>query len=102
MKPIVLTPEEVWQKVANGAVLVDVRTPEEWAEGHFEEALLIDSRELSERIEELEPHQGEEIILFCRSGGRSGKAGEYLISLGYPHIFNGEGYENLLDAQESD
>lgn len=62
--------------------LVDVREPDEWQEGHIKEARSIPLSELQERINELQ--QGEQdIVLICRSGGRSGKACDFLHNQGY-------------------
>ncbi|WP_138751496.1 rhodanese-like domain-containing protein [Paenibacillus sinopodophylli] len=62
--------------------LVDVREPDEWQEGHIEAARSIPLSQLQERISELQ--QGDqEIVLICRSGGRSGKACDYLQAQGY-------------------
>lgn len=62
--------------------LVDVREPDEWQAGHIKEARSIPLSELQERIDELK--QGDqEIVLVCRSGGRSGKACDFLYAQGY-------------------
>jgi rhodanese-related sulfurtransferase len=62
--------------------LIDVREPDEWQAGHIQEARSIPLSELQERLDELQ--QGEqEIVLICRSGGRSGKACDFLHAQGY-------------------
>ncbi|WP_419873187.1 rhodanese-like domain-containing protein [Candidatus Pristimantibacillus sp. PTI5] len=62
--------------------LVDVREPDEWQDGHIKEARSIPLSELQERINELK--QGDQdIVLICRSGGRSGKACDFLHAQGY-------------------
>ncbi|CAM4271991.1 rhodanese-related sulfurtransferase [Paenibacillus endophyticus] len=62
--------------------LIDVREPDEWQEGHIKEARSIPLSELQDRISELQ--QGDqEIVLICRSGGRSGKACDFLQAQGY-------------------
>lgn len=62
--------------------LIDVREPDEWQAGHIKEARSIPLSELQERMGELE-EGGEEIVLICRSGGRSGKACDFLHAQGY-------------------
>lgn len=65
--------------------LVDVRETDEWQAGHIKEARSIPLSELQDRINELQ--QGDqEIVLVCRSGGRSGKACDFLHAQGYKVI----------------
>ena len=72
-------------------LLVDVRTAEEFAEGHIEGALNIDyfSATFSDGISKV----GFEIpvLLYCRSGNRSGKAMKIMKELGFKEVYNLEG-----------
>lgn len=69
-------------------ILLDVRTLEEYNELHIEGALLIPSTEIKDRIETQIPDKSTPIIVYCRSGNRSKKASEQLISMGYRHVFD--------------
>jgi rhodanese-related sulfurtransferase len=64
----------------DGALLVDVRQPDEYEAGHVPFARLIPLQELPERVHELPA--GEEIFVICRSGSRSHVASEFLIEQG--------------------
>ena len=55
--------------------VLDVREDEEWAAGHIEGALHIPLGELPARLAEL---PGEQMLVVCKGGGRSGRACEYL------------------------
>ena len=67
--------------------LIDVRTKEEYDEGHIAGAVLLPVQELtSEAIEKKWIKKEDEILLYCRSGGRSGKALEIFQSLGYRNV----------------
>ena len=57
------------QLVTAGATLLDVRTPEEFAEGHLEGAVLIPVAELSTRLSEIP--RDRPVVAYCRSGARS-------------------------------
>ena len=70
--------------------LLDVRTPEEYADGHLEGAKLIPVGELESRLGELEAEKGKELVVYCRSGSRSAKASEILSNKGYK-VANVEG-----------
>lgn len=71
--------------VQSGARLVDVRTREEFAAGHLPGAVNIPVQELERRMGELEP-QGAAVVLYCRSGNRSGRAARMLKSAGYSAV----------------
>jgi phage shock protein E len=70
-----ISSEEAKEWVANGAVLVDVRTPGEYADGHIEGAVNIPLADLRERAQEL---SGKRVVLYCRSGNRSHTAQQLL------------------------
>lgn len=67
-------------------VLVDVREPYEHAEKHIPNSILIPLGTLPQRVKELEPYKDEEIIVYCRSGNRSGQACDFLQKLGFKAI----------------
>ena len=70
------------QLVANGALLLDVRTPGEFAGGHIEGALNIPVQELGARVSEVGP-KSRPVVVYCRSGGRSCAAAGILSQAGY-------------------
>ncbi|WP_424765655.1 rhodanese-like domain-containing protein [Paenibacillus sp. sgz302251] len=79
-----MTTAELQSQLKEGRTinLIDVREPDEWQEGHIKEARSIPLSELQERMDEL--NQGDQdIVLICRSGGRSGKACDFLQAQGY-------------------
>ena len=73
--------------VNEGALLVDVRTPQEYSEGHLEGAVNIPVRDIEARLGELGDKQGS-IVLYCRSGARSAKAKTLLESKGFTRVVN--------------
>jgi phage shock protein E len=73
--------------VASGAKLVDVRTPGEFAAGHLDGAVNIPLDLLAQRFKDLGPKDGK-IVLYCRSGARSGRAKAMLEQQGFEHVFN--------------
>ena len=72
-----------------GAMLVDVREPEEWQRGHAANARLIPLGSLGKRLSEV-PRE-REALLICRSGNRSGTAQRELLRLGYERVTNVSG-----------
>lgn len=76
---------EARQLVQAGARLVDVRTPAEFAAGHIAGAINIPVQQLDTRMRELEPKAGA-VVLYCRSGQRSGNAARMLKSAGFAAV----------------
>ncbi|MCD0156464.1 rhodanese-like domain-containing protein [Deinococcus sp. UR1] len=81
-----ITVQEGQSRVQAGALLVDVREPNEFAEVHAEGATLIPLSEFEARFSELP--KDRELVMICRSGARSARAGEYLKAQGYSQVVN--------------
>jgi sulfur-carrier protein adenylyltransferase/sulfurtransferase len=80
-------PAVVREQVSNGAVVVDVREPEEWAAGHIPGARHVPKSYLESRIEGTVPDRSQHVILYCASGNRSAWAARTLLDdLGYDHV----------------
>lgn len=69
-------------------VLLDVRQPEEHAEKNIPNSILIPLGELPARMAELEQLKDKEIIVYCRSGNRSGQACMFLQMQGFANPVN--------------
>ena len=65
--------ELVREAMAEGAVIVDVRTPQEYNEGHIKNSLNIPVHQIEVRISTLKK-KNKPVILCCKSGGRAGRA----------------------------
>ena len=76
-----------------GAFLVDVRTPEEFESGHVEASINIPLGEVTARIEEFRGKSA--IIVFCRSGNRSGQAKVILAQAGISNVTNGGTWQDV-------
>jgi phage shock protein E len=83
---------EASRRQAAGALLIDVRQPEEWQHGHAPTARLIPLGSLANRLTEVP--RDREVLLICRSGNRSGSAQRHLLQLGYQRVFNVSGGMN--------
>jgi len=82
---------ELSQNDTKTGILIDVRTPEEFNEGHLENALNINwfDEDFAKQFEDVEKEKT--IYVYCKMGGRSAKAQEKLKSLGYENVVNLEG-----------
>ncbi len=90
-----MVPEVALTKAAQGAMLVDVRTPEEYAEGHLPEAVNIPFEQIAEAFAKQGIAKDTPVVVYCRSGRRSGIAKESLEKAGYQEVYNGGGYDSL-------
>jgi len=83
-----ITPEQAREMMAEGALILDVRNPEEFAQGHIENAVLLPLGEIGARAGEIIPDMGQVILIYCRSGRRSADAWFALAELGYVNIYD--------------
>ena len=67
-------------------LIIDVRTLDEYISGHLEDSINIEWQKISSIQESVA--KDEKIYLYCRSGNRSGKAADILISKGYMDVIN--------------
>lgn len=72
-------------------IIIDVRTPEEFAAGHIPGAINVDFGMLFFQITKYVPQQDAEFIIYCRSGGRSVIATKIVAELGYKNVINLQG-----------
>ncbi len=69
------------------AQFIDVRTPGEFATGTFSEAVNIPLNELASRLDEID--KNDQVVVFCRSGGRASSALQILEKNGFTNVING-------------
>ncbi len=87
-----LTVRELKDRLDRGErpFILDVRKPDEYAIAHLD-GTLIPLDELPDRLDELEEHWGDEVVVHCRSGGRSAKAVQLLRQAGFDRAVNLKG-----------
>ena len=86
-----ITYDKMLKRIKDGAILIDVRTRQEFLEGHLEGAVLIPYYEIESKISGVIHNKDKEVILYCKNGGRSKIAYKVLIKLGYNNVFNLKG-----------
>lgn len=93
-----LTPEDVSRiiKNKNYDYLVDVRTLEEWKEGHHEKAILIPIGEFVTELPKIIKDKNSKIVVYCRKGIRAEGSAKIAERLGFKNVFWMDGtYEEL-------
>lgn len=86
--------KSIRDKIAAGARIVDVRTPEEFQDGAYKGAVNIPLAVLPARMHELEP-KDQPIVLYCLSGARSGQAARLLKQAGFKDVTNAGGLDDM-------
>ncbi|MGF2615946.1 rhodanese-like domain-containing protein [Rossellomorea vietnamensis] len=82
-----LTNEKAKQMIDAGEVeVIDVRSEEEYSQGHLQHSLLIPLDDLQNRLDELDKNQP--YLVVCRTGNRSSQAAEILKSNGFTSVYN--------------
>ena len=87
---------ELIEALKEGAFLVDVRTPAEFATGSVKGAVNIPLDQVVKQLSKFKNKKN--IIVFCRSGNRSGQAKAILQQNGFQHVINGGTWQNVDQA----
>ena len=77
------------------AILIDVRSPGEFASGYIAGAISLPLDTIGQTIAAAVPNKTAAIIVYCRSGARSASARNLFIEMGYQNVSNGGGVDGL-------
>jgi phage shock protein E len=96
--PVIVDGKEAHRLVAEGVKVVDVRTPEEFADGHVPGAVNIPYDEVEARVREIGP-PATPVLVYCYSGGRAATAARTLQGMGFQRIYNMEEYDRWVESE---
>ena len=88
--------------IGDNSTVIDVRTEQEYKKGHLKNALLLPYDTIRDTIAAHVPEKDAKIILYCRSGRRSGIAKKTLEAMGYKNVINAGAYEKLKAQANND
>ncbi|HWU88152.1 MAG TPA: rhodanese-like domain-containing protein [Kofleriaceae bacterium] len=98
--PAAKDPQAARALIAGGAVVLDVRTADEYAEGHLPSAVNVPVQELAQRMAEVNAlvsgDKARPVVVYCASGNRASKAKQALEAAGYSRVVNGGGLDDLM------
>lgn len=80
--------EQLEKMSSNGAIIIDVRSPQEYAEGHLKGAISLPEYELPAKEKEILKEKEATIIVYCSSGFRSKRVQKKLQKKGYTKVYN--------------
>lgn len=90
---------KAWPMIESGALVIDVRSAEEFAGGHLDGAIHIDWDDTDALIKAIGSDKQRQVVFYCRSGNRAGKAIAHLKLGGYTNIFNATGLGALKETK---
>lgn len=91
--------EIAWLLIEEGALVIDVRSEEEYASGHLPGAVNIPHEETDALIELIGPDPDRSVVLYCGSGRRAENVKQTLEAASYTGIYNATGLDALLATQ---
>ena len=91
--------EAAWPMIESGALILDVRSPEEFSKSHIEGAINIPHTDIDGLAAALGEDKSRNAVLYCGSGRRAGIAMENLAEMGYTNLHNASGLEALQATQ---
>jgi len=83
-----ITPQEAEAMMSDDVIVLDVRTQEEFDDGHIKNAVLLPDYEIKEKAANILPDKNKIILIYCRTGRRSANAAKELIDMGYTDIYD--------------
>lgn len=98
MEPNDITMEQLKNMQIQGAILIDIRSPQEYNEGHLEGAIVLPEYEIYSKARKILPNKNQTIIVYCGNGIRSKKSQRIMRRMGYTNVYNlYKGTENYWD-----
>ena len=78
-------------------IWVDVRTAEEFENGHITDAINIPYEQIGAHIAQVTDNKSADLRIYCKSGRRAGIAKQELEKMGYTNVTNEGGYQDILN-----
>lgn len=89
-----ITKEDLETYIKEGAIIIDVRSPQEYREGHVDGAICIPDYQIKRDIQKYVKDKKEIIVVYCSTGHRSQKCQQILENMGYTNVYNV--YEGII------
>ncbi len=86
--PKKITAKEAEELMKGDVLILDVRTKEEYDEGHIPDAILLTDSDIPSRASEVIDSKDQRLLVYCRSGVRSAEASQQLVELGYTDVYD--------------
>ena len=81
-----ISADEMLKQLNDDWLIIDVRSAEEYAEGHVPGAINISHKELADNLDKVLGHKDKPVVVYCRSGFRAGKAADILLKNDFSQV----------------
>lgn len=88
MEKFDVTIDELIQMQQAGALVIDIRSPQEYNEGHLDGAIVLPDYEIRRSVNRVIPNKNQVIIVYCGNGVRSKNTQKCLQRMGYTNVYN--------------
>ena len=89
-----ITKDDIDLYIKQGATIIDVRSPQEYREGHVDGSISIPDYQIKKEIKKQIPNKDELIVVYCSTGHRSQRAQQMLENMRYTNVYNV--YEGII------
>ena len=89
-----ITKDEIINYIKKGAIIIDVRSSQEFKEGHVDGAVSIPDYQIKKEIKKYVDDKNKILVLYCSTGHRSQRSQKILENMGYTNVYNV--YEGIL------
>lgn len=93
--PLFIRPTTVQQDTSHSPLIIDVRSPLEYASGHVEGSVNLPLDRFVDGYAQLIGERSRQVVVYCASGARSGQAVQFLMAQGYSNVANGISREQV-------
>ncbi len=97
--PVGKDPQKAREMIGSGAVVLDVRSPDEFSGAHLPTATNVPVDQVGSRLSDIDAlvkgDKTKPIVVYCSKGGRAARAKQTLEAAGYTNVVNGGGYDDL-------
>lgn len=83
-----ITKEELNSYIKQGAIVIDVRSSQEYREGHVDGAISIPDYQIKREIKKYISNKEQVIVVYCSTGHRSQRVQQILENMGYSNVYN--------------
>ena len=83
-----ITIDEMKNKIKQGAIIIDVRSKQEYNEGHLQGAINIPEYEITRRVQNEIPKKNQLIVIYCEYGTRSRNTYIRMRQMGYTNVYS--------------
>ncbi len=87
--------QKAWELIDGGALVIDVRSKQEFDSGHLSMAKLIPLNDINSKIKKLGKDLDRPIVVYCQTGARAGAAKSTLVRAGFSNVINGGSIQSM-------